>query len=88
MAQSGATRRFERRGSGCHSYYRSADGIRLRAPRAAKGSNRARLHAITLLIAHQMVRDLRELGGKVDVLTVPNLCPLDVSPYDFCALTN
>jgi NTE family protein len=41
------------------------------------------LHAITLLVAHQMVRDLRELGGKVDVFTVPNLCPLDVSPYDF-----
>jgi NTE family protein len=29
-----------------------------------------------------MVRDLRQLGGKVDVFTVPNLCPLDVSPYD------
>jgi NTE family protein len=25
------------------------------------------LHAITLLVAHQVVRDLRELGGKVDV---------------------
>src|SRR5271156_6327535 len=41
------------------------------------------LHAITLLIAHQMVRDLRECVGKVDVFTVPNLCPLDASPYDF-----
>lgn len=44
------------------------------------------LHAITLLIAHQMVRDLKEVAGVVDVFTVPNLCPLDVSPYDFsCA---
>jgi NTE family protein len=41
------------------------------------------LHAVTLLIAHQMVRDLRELMGKVDVFTVPSLCPLSVSPYDF-----
>jgi NTE family protein len=41
------------------------------------------LHAITLLIAHQMVRDLRECVGKVDVFTVPNPCPLDASPYDF-----
>ena len=48
-----------------------------------KGAIARALHAITLLIAHQMVRDLRELGGKVDVFTVPNLCPLDVSPYDF-----
>jgi NTE family protein len=48
-----------------------------------KGAIARALHAITLLIAHQMVRDLRELGGKVDVFTVPNLCPLNVSPYDF-----
>jgi len=48
-----------------------------------KGAIARALHAITLLIAHQMVRDLRQLGGKVDVFTVPNLCPLDVSPYDF-----
>jgi NTE family protein len=41
------------------------------------------LHAITLLIAHQMVRDLRECIGKVEVFTVPNVCPLDASPYDF-----
>jgi NTE family protein len=30
-----------------------------------------------------MVRDLRELMGKVDVFTVPSLCPLSESPYDF-----
>jgi NTE family protein len=48
-----------------------------------KGAIARALHAITLLIAHQIVRDLRELGGKVDVFTVPNLCPLNVSPYDF-----
>jgi NTE family protein len=41
------------------------------------------LHAITILIGHQMVHDLKELAGVVDVFTVPNLCPLDVSPYDF-----
>ena len=32
----------QRRRSGCHPHYRSADGICLRSPRAAKGSNRAR----------------------------------------------
>ena len=48
-----------------------------------KGAIARALHAITLLVAHQMVRDLKQLGGKVDVFTVPNLCPLDVSPYDF-----
>jgi NTE family protein len=48
-----------------------------------KGMVARALHAITLLIAHQMVRDLTELAGKVDVFTVPSLCPLDASPYDF-----
>jgi NTE family protein len=48
-----------------------------------KGAIARALHAITLLIAHQMVRDLRELVGQVDVFTVPSLCPLDASPYDF-----
>lgn len=40
-------------------------------------------HALTLLIAHQMLRDLAQVSGAVEVLTVPNLCPLDVSPFDF-----
>jgi NTE family protein len=48
-----------------------------------KGAIARALHAITLLIANQMVRDLKELSGKLDVFTVPSLCPLDASPYDF-----
>lgn len=41
------------------------------------------LHALNLLIAHQMVRDLAHIAGRVNVVTVPPLCPLAVSPYDF-----
>ena len=48
-----------------------------------KGTIARILHAITLLIANQIVRDLKELAGKVDISIVPSLCPLDVSPYDF-----
>jgi NTE family protein len=48
-----------------------------------KGAIARGLHAITLLIANQIVRDLKELAGKVDISIVPSLCPLDVSPYDF-----
>jgi NTE family protein len=40
-------------------------------------------HALTLLITHQMVRDLAQLTGTVEVFTAPNLCPLSVSPFDF-----
>lgn len=48
-----------------------------------KGAIARVLHAITLLIANQIVRDLKELAGKVDISIIPSLCPLDVSPYDF-----
>lgn len=41
------------------------------------------LHALNMLIAHQLVQDLELLAGKVQVLTVPPLCPLAVSAYDF-----
>lgn len=41
------------------------------------------LHALNLLIAHQMVRDLAHIAGRANVVTVPPLCPLAVSPYDF-----
>ncbi len=41
------------------------------------------MHALTLLIANQMERDLQLLGGKVDVHVAPHLCPLDVSPFNF-----
>ncbi|MGH7894115.1 MAG: patatin-like phospholipase family protein [Candidatus Binatia bacterium] len=41
------------------------------------------LHAITLMIAHQLVSDLEHYGAQAEIITVPPLCPLSVSPYDF-----
>lgn len=41
------------------------------------------MHALTLLIANQMERDLRLLDSKINVHIAPHLCPLDVSPFDF-----
>jgi NTE family protein len=41
------------------------------------------MHALTLLIANQMSRDLQLLEGKVEVHVAPHLCPLDVSPFNF-----
>ena len=48
-----------------------------------RGAVATALHAITLMIAHQLVMDLERCGGKVEIVTVPPLCPLAVSPYDF-----
>ena len=43
------------------------------------------LHALNMLISHQLVQDLELLADRTDieVLTVPPLCPLSASPYDF-----
>ena len=41
------------------------------------------LHALTLLIARQLVDDLEELPPEIEYVVVPPLCPLLGSPYDF-----
>ena len=41
------------------------------------------LHALTLLIARQLVNDLEELPHDIEYFVVPPLCPLLGSPYDF-----
>ncbi|SFC81028.1 NTE family protein [Polaromonas sp. OV174] len=41
------------------------------------------LHALNMLIAHQLVQDLELLADRFEVLTVPPLCPLAASAYDF-----
>lgn len=49
-------------------------------PRSAIASA---LHAVTLLIAHQLVLELERWRDQAEIVTVPPLCPLQVSPYDF-----
>ena len=41
------------------------------------------LHALTLLIARQLVVELEELDPEIEYFVVPPLCPLVGSPYDF-----
>lgn len=41
------------------------------------------LHALTLLIARQLVSELEGLGPEIEYFVVPPLCPLVGSPYDF-----
>lgn len=41
------------------------------------------LHALTLLIARQLVNELEDLGPEISYFVVPPLCPLAGSPYDF-----
>lgn len=48
-----------------------------------RGALALMLHAITLLTARQLVTDLERYCAEVEIVTVPPLCPLTVSPYDF-----
>ena len=41
------------------------------------------LHALTLLIARQLISDLEDLPAEIEYFVVPPLCPLVGSPYDF-----
>ncbi len=41
------------------------------------------MHALTLVIARQLVRDLEFYTTHADIFVVPPLCPLDISPYDY-----
>jgi NTE family protein len=41
------------------------------------------LHALTLLIARQLISELDGLDPSIDYYVLPPLCPLDGSPYDF-----
>lgn len=50
-----------------------------------KGVIAKALHAITLLIAWQLMHELDVVPQSVQVHMAPALCPLGVSPYDFSA---
>lgn len=41
------------------------------------------LHALTLLVARQLVSELQALDDSIDFFVLPPLCPLVGSPYDF-----
>ena len=47
------------------------------------GAVASALHALTLLIARQLVAELEGLGPGIEYFVVPPLCPLVGSPYDF-----
>lgn len=48
-----------------------------------RGAIASLMHAVNLLVAHQLVSELERYGGDAEIVTVPPLCPLSLSPYDF-----
>jgi NTE family protein len=43
------------------------------------------LHALSLLVARQLVHDIERYQGDAALHVVPPLCPVDTSPYDYSA---
>ena len=50
-----------------------------------RGAVAMALHALTLLIARQLVSDVLRWQERADLVVVPPLCPVGSSPYDFSA---
>ena len=50
------------------------------SPRGIFGSA---FHALNLIVMQQLVQDTELYANRVDIVTVPPLCPLNVSAYDF-----
>jgi NTE family protein len=48
-----------------------------------RGMAAAVLHALTILIARQLVSDVERLRDRAEMVVVPPLCPLAISSYDF-----
>ena len=48
-----------------------------------QGAMAVALHALNLIIARQLYRDLQEYSTRVKVALVPPLCPQKINPFDF-----
>jgi NTE family protein len=43
------------------------------------------MHALSLVVARQLLHDAERFATAVELRIVPSLCPLDNSPYDYSA---
>jgi NTE family protein len=68
---------------GCTRVVVLPTGFACALTKAPAGALASAFHALNLLVARQLVRDLEQLAGRVEVATVPPLCPLAISAYDF-----
>lgn len=48
-----------------------------------RGTIASILHAVTLVIAHQLASEFERCRPQAQIVMVPPLCPLTASPYDF-----
>lgn len=51
-----------------------------REPQSVIGST---MHALSLMVARQLIVDLERWTPQVDIVVAPPLCPLEISAYDY-----
>ncbi len=50
-----------------------------------RGSVARAMHALSLVVARQLVHDIERFASVVELHVIPPLCPVDASPYDYAA---
>ncbi|MEN8160031.1 MAG: patatin-like phospholipase family protein [Myxococcota bacterium] len=60
-------------------------GFSCALPEPPSGALAMALHAITLLVARQLVSDVLHFQDRAEIFVVPPLCPIESSAYDFSA---
>ena len=53
--------------------------------RMPQGAVARAMHALSLVVARQLVQDAERYASTVELHIVPSLCPLESSPYDYSA---
>jgi len=48
-----------------------------------RGAIAMAIHALSLMIAHQLVVDVERFHDRAEIVVVPPLCPVETTPYDF-----
>lgn len=72
---------------GATSVYVLPTGYACALNRAPRGALAMALHAVSLLIEQQLMRDIERYEPSCELHVLPPLCPLDVQPSDFARTT-
>jgi NTE family protein len=60
-----------------------ATGLSCALEEPPRGAVALALHAVNLLVMHQLLSDIEHFSSRAEIIVVPPLCPVTVSSYDF-----
>ena len=60
-----------------------ATGLSCALEEPPRGAVALALHAVNLLVMHQLLSDIEHFSSRAQIIVVPPLCPVTVSSYDF-----